>query len=435
MSQTRCTARGIVRRLRPKVLLPLSASVLFVATGTASAAAHKAPTVAPGFTIAKIASAPRGATNCDDLAYLEGHLFMVCQNLTTSFGGGGNSTIVEYADDGSVLTTWSLPGKTDGIAGDPLNRRLILTLNEDGKTRLATLTPSAPAGHELVNYTYSVDPGSHGLTGPLHTGGGTDSVSVDSRGHIYTSASYGVAKTGTAVFKVRLVPPQTSGATGTATLSPTFLADARATSANAGAGNVQLKLVDVDSNAIVPSSSPRFAGQFVIDDQTALDLVFASSIDSGTGLTVLHTSYGLDDLRWATTYGGTLFVVDKGSSPNGISSLYKVTGPFVPGVLYASNDSLGTEVDTVNLTTGKTTPFVRNLLTAKGLVYLDAAGSEPVLSLGGSGAAANSSGSSAPVAASIKRGGDGDGLPITLAVIALVAALGLGALGLTRRSA
>lgn len=416
----------------------LSMGALLLAAPEASAVTPSAPTAPPGFTVTRIAQAPKAASNCDDLAYLDGHLFMVCQNMTTSFGGGGASTVVEYADDGSLIATWSLSGKTDGIAGDPVNHRLIVTLNEDGKSRLATLTPSAPAGRQVINYTYSVDPGSHNLTGPLHTGGGTDSVSVDARGHIYTSASYGTAKTGAAVFKVTLTPPKSAGTAGLASLSPTFLDNATAANGNTGSGTVQLKLTDVDSNAIVPSSSARFAGQFVIDDQTAFDLVFAASIDSGTGLTALHTSYGLDDIRWATTYGGTLFVVDKGASPKGISSLYKVTGPFVPGVPYASNDSLGTEVDTVNLLTGKTTPFVRHLLTAKGLVYLDAAGSEPILTLGGPGATATSSApgpgsASAPVPASIRS--DSDGLPIVLAILALVAALGVGALGLIRRGA
>lgn len=59
---------------------------------------------------------------------------MTCQNTTQSPGGGGNSTIVEYAGDGSVINTRSLPDKADGIGGDPLNHRLIVTLNEDAHT-------------------------------------------------------------------------------------------------------------------------------------------------------------------------------------------------------------------------------------------------------------------------------------------------------------
>jgi hypothetical protein len=224
---------------------------------------------------------------------------MGCQNTAQSGGGGGgNSTIVEYGGDGSVINTWSIPDKADGLAGDPLHHRVIVTLNEDAHSHLVTITPSAPAGQQVANYRYSVDPGSAHLTGPLHTGGGTDAISVDARGHIYLSGSYGVAKTGTAVFKVTLTPPSTAGATGLATLAPTFLDNATAANGNTGSGTDTMKLIDVDSNAFVPYTSPRYGGDFVIDDQTALALVFSSNIDAGTGLTELHTSYGLDDIRW-----------------------------------------------------------------------------------------------------------------------------------------
>jgi hypothetical protein len=429
MSQACPSLRSAVGRRASAALflVALGASVL-IFDSTAAAVSSPAPSVAPGFTIQKLASAPKGATNCDDLAYLDGHLFMTCQNMTQSTGGGGNSAIVEYAVDGSVINTWSVVDKADGIAGDPLNHRVIVTLNEDAKTHLLTITPSAPAAEQVTNYNYSVDPASPTLTGPLHTGGGTDAVSVDSRGHIYLSASYGLAKTGTAVFKVTLTPPATPSGTGAATLSPTFLDNATATNGNTGSGTAPLKLIDVDSNAIVPYTSPRYGGQFVIDDQTALDLVFASNIDAGKGLTVVHTPYGLDDIRWATTGGGTLYVVDKGPSASGVSTLYKVTGPFVAGVAYASSDSIPDQLVTVNVTTGSTTPFVRHLQTAKGLVYLDTSGSEPVLSLGGAGAAA-------PAASFAKASSDGDALPIVLAIVALVLAVSFGGWSLIRRSA
>ncbi len=51
--------------------------------------------------------------------------------------------------------------------------------------------------------------------------------------------------------------------------------------------------------------------------------VFAANIDAGTGLTVLKTPYGLDDIRWATTDGGMLYVVDDGPSSTGASALYQ----------------------------------------------------------------------------------------------------------------
>ena len=83
--------------------------------------------------------------------------------------------------------------------------------------------------------------------------------------------------------------------------------------ATPGSGTVKLALGDVDSGTIVPKSSPRFGGSYVITDQTALELVFANNIFNGTGLTVLKTQFGLDDLLWTTSPGGTLYVVDIGS--------------------------------------------------------------------------------------------------------------------------
>ena len=117
-----------------------------------SAFAASAPSVPPGFTITKIASpSPASASNCDDLAFLEGHLFLGCQNRTLSVGGGGTSTLIEYTQAGAVLNTWPIADKIDGMAGDPLNHRLIITLNEDTRSHLMTLTPSAPAAQQLTH--------------------------------------------------------------------------------------------------------------------------------------------------------------------------------------------------------------------------------------------------------------------------------------------
>jgi hypothetical protein len=303
---------------------------------------------------------------------------MTCQNATLSTGGGGNSTIAEYADDGSLINTWSIADKADGIGADPLNHRVIVTLNEDAKSHLATITPSASSGQQVTNYNYSPGaPGSSATTGALHTGGGTDSVSVDSSGHIYITASHAAGRTGTAVLRVVLTPPARPGGTGTAALSPTFLDNATAANGNTTSGTVKLSLGDVDSGAIVPYTSPLHAGSFVITDQTALLLVFVSNINAGTGLTALKTPFGLDDIRWTTADSGTLYIVDKGAPVTmGASALYKVTGPFVPGVALASNDGVPNQVVTVNLATGALTPFVSNLTLAKGLVYVDPSGAE-----------------------------------------------------------
>jgi hypothetical protein len=231
------------------------------------------------------------------------------------------------------------------------------------------------------------------------------------------------------VFEVVLMAPSSATGTGTAALSPTFLDNATAANGNTGSGTVKLALGDVDSGAIVPQDSPRFAGSYVITDQTALELVFANDIFNGTGLTVLKTPFGLDDLLWATSSGGTLYVVDKGATSVlpavSASALYKVTGPFVKNTVLASNDGVGDQVVTVNLTNGNLTPFVQHLNTSKGLVYVDASGSPTQLTLNGS--------TSSPATAASSKGGSSDTGLIVGIIIAALVVLGAGAYWWTRR--
>lgn len=409
-------------------VVPSLFAVVGIAGLMSSTNAAAKPTVPPGFTITKLAAAPAGATNCDDLAYLGGNLFMGCQNATQSNGGGGNSTLVEVGLNGTVVHTWSIKDKIDGLAADPKSGRLIVTLDEDQHTHLATVTPSAPASQQVVNYAYSPNPDSPSTPAALQTGGGTDNVSVDANGNILITASHAKVRTGTAVFRVSLTPPVSSGGTGTATLSSTFADNATAQKGNGGAGSTTLKLTDVDSGAIVPSDSPRFAGSYVIDDQTALELVFAKNIFSGAGLTVMKTPYGLDDLRWVTQPSGTLYVVDLGAGTPGKSALYKVTGPFAKNTVLASNDSVSDQVGTVNLTTAAVTPFIRGLNVTKGLVYLDPSGTETALTPNGSPKTV------ASVNPKHNSGSSNTGLIIGI-IAAVLVVLGAGGYALRRRAA
>jgi len=437
MPPTRESSKPILlQRDAPPLAAALAGVVLslVLSSGAAFAASAPTPSVPAGFTITKIAApAPASSSNCDDLAFLEGHLFLGCQNKTLSVGGGGNSTLIEYTTAGTVLNTWSIKDKIDGMTADPLNHRVIVSLNEDANTHLATITPSAASGQQVTSYAYSPDPRGASTPSALHTGGGTDQVSVDSAGHILITASHAGTKTGTAVFKVVLTPPSSSTGTGTATLSPTFLDNATAANGNTGSGTVNLALGDVDSGAIVPQSSPRFGGSYVITDQTALEIVFARNIFNGTGLTVLKTPFGLDDLLWATSNGGTLYVVDKG--PTSVlpavsaSALYKVTGPFVKNTVLASNDGVGDQVVTVNLTNGNLTPFVQHLNTTKGLVYVDASGSPTQLPLNGSTSSPTTSSSTG---SSSSADSSNTGLVVAI-VVAALALLGCGAYWLARR--
>src|SRR5258708_15474543 len=142
MPSTRASSKPSFRRRDAPLFAAALAVVLCsfpIFAGSAFAASAPTPSVPAGFAITKIAApAPASASNCDDLAFLEGHLFMGCQNKTLSVGGGGDSTLIEYTTAGAVVNTWSIKDKIDGLAADPLNHRLIASLDEDANTHLVT---------------------------------------------------------------------------------------------------------------------------------------------------------------------------------------------------------------------------------------------------------------------------------------------------------
>jgi hypothetical protein len=421
------------RTVRARRSAPLAFAVLALALGAQVATAQAAPSAPAGFKVTKVADPPKGAANCDDLAFLAGNLFMGCQNKTLSNGGGGNSTLVEYSLAGKILNTWSIKDKIDGLTGDPLKHFVIATLNEDAATHLVTITPSAPAGKQVTYYNYSPDIRGASTPTALRSGGGTDHVVVDTSGNILTNGSHAGTTTGTAVFRVTLKAPSSPTGTGTATLKPTYLDNASAANGNTGKGTVKLALGDVDSGAIVPKSSPRFGGSYVITDQTALELVFANNIFTGKGPTVLKTAFGLDDLLWTSAPHGTLYVVDIGPAqvlPKvSISALYKVTGPFVTNTVIAANDGLGSELVTVNLNNGKLTPFVTGLQRTKGLVYLNPDNTQTQLPLNGASAAK----AAATTATTLESGSSNIALIIASLLVAALAIVGGGGYWYTRR--
>jgi hypothetical protein len=432
--------RRVERARARATVLVAGLAVLVASLVAASAAAAATPSaLAPGFKVAKIAVFPKGVTNCDDIGFLNGNIFVGCQDKTLSSGGGGNSTLVEFTPAGAVVKTWSIKHKIDGLAGDPFKHVVVITLDEDANSLMATVNPTAPAGQQLTYYTYSPDP--RGATTPLalRTGGGTDHVSIDSAGHIFVTGSHAGTITGTAVFQVALSPPSSPTGTGTAALSPTFLDNATAAKANTGTtGTIPLHLGDVDSAAIVPASSPRFGGDFVITDQTALELVFADNIFKGTGLHVLKNTFGLDDLLWTTKPGGTLYLVDFGNPAvlpkTSASALYKVTGPFTQNMVLSSSDGVPDTVMKIDLNTGKLTPFLHHFHTTKGLLYLNPDGTQTLLPLNGASAQPVSSTTKTTSTAPAKKsGGSSNTALIIIIIVVALAVVGGGGYWYTQR--
>jgi hypothetical protein len=308
----------------------------------------------------------------DDIVALGGNLYVGFQNGVGSQGevapsGNLDSTLVEFTPAGSVVKQWDVKGKIDGMGADSATGRVFATVNEDSKSSLYVVSSGT-----VTHYTYTPS--------TLPHMGGTDAVAV-LNGKILISASApgtsGKAKASApAVFAVTL-----NAAAKIAAVAPFFADNATATGVNApNAGKkVTLALADADSNLVVPSGSPQFAGDFMLNSQGDQELIFSSA--SGQNLHVLKIPKPVDDTAWATSASGTLYVTD--SSANTVDA---VTGSFTPGAAYTAvtpcnansaptncpapgypANSLGT----INLTTGALSSVtVIGPLTPKGMVFV-----------------------------------------------------------------
>ncbi|HEY2306093.1 MAG TPA: hypothetical protein VGI05_09455 [Streptosporangiaceae bacterium] len=311
-------------------------------------------------------------TQPDDIVALGGNIYVGFQNGVGSQGeesGSGNldSTLVEITPAGHVVKQWDVTGKIDGMGSDAATGRVFATVNEDSKSSLYVFS-----GGTSTHFTYTQS--------PLPHMGGTDAVAVFN-GKILVSASApgtsgNAPKNAAAVYVVTL-----NASAKTATVAPFFAINASATAVNGtSAGKtVALALTDPDSNLVVPSSSPSFAGDFVLNSQGDLQLIFSNA--SGQTLQVLKISQSVDDLAWATSASGTLYATD--SSADTIDA---VTGPFKPGAAYTAvtpcnaNSAPTTcpappawpvnSLGTINLKTGAVTTVYHGPMTPKGLVFV-----------------------------------------------------------------
>jgi hypothetical protein len=315
-------------------------------------------------------------TQPDDITSLGGKLFVAFQNGVGSMGeptstGNSDGTVVELTTRGAVEAQWDLMGKVDGMTADPAHQQIIVTVNEDGNSSLYTIDLAAGAASPITHYVY--------VDSPLPHGGGTDAVTIDN-GRILVSASAPTVSNGPAVYAVGL-EPHGSG-TGVATVTTIFNDNSRATPANPGAPS-RLALTDPDSNAVVPASSPRFAGDFMLDSQGDQQQVYASHLGaSGQRLSVLALGQSVDDTAWVTDPTGTLFATDAT-----VDSVKAIKGHFRVGTTFASvtpcnaNSAPSTcpgpgyppnYLGSINLVNGQVAPVtVAGLpLEPKGLVFL-----------------------------------------------------------------
>ncbi len=281
--------------------------------------------------------------------------------------GNLDSTLVEFTPAGSVVKQWDVTGKIDGMGADSATGQVIVTVNEDSKSSLYTVS-----GGTVTHYTYTPS--------PLPHLGGTDHVSVYNGKILISASAPGTSgkapASAPAVYAVTL-----NAGAKTATVTPFFADNATATGVNApNAGQkVTLALTDPDSNLVVPSSSPQFAGEFMLNSQGDQELIFSGP--SGQNLQVLKISNPVDDTAWATSASGSLYTTD--STANSVDA---ITGSFTPGTAYTAvtpcnaNNAPSTcpgpgypanSLGTINLKTGAVGKVIVNGPVApKGLIFV-----------------------------------------------------------------
>jgi hypothetical protein len=259
----------------------------------------------------------------DDITALAGGIYVGFQNGVGPQGqasstGNRDSTVVEFDRSGQPIRTWDLAGKCDGLTADPLTGRVIATVNEDAHSSLYLINPGAGA----VHYRYSKS---------LPSKGGTDAISIYHHRVLISASAPGT--TGAA-------PPRPSypavysatfnAATDVVTMTPVFYDESSATIANVGhtkATRVRLALVDADSNEVVPSFAPRFAGDFMLTSQGDQEQIFVSDLGGARqSLTALSLSASVDDTAWPSDRRGSLYASD-----NANNTIYRITGPFTRG--------------------------------------------------------------------------------------------------------
>jgi hypothetical protein len=310
-------------------------------------------------------------TQPDDIVTLGGNLYVGFQNGVGSQGevapsGNLDGTVVEFTPSGSVVKQWDVKGKIDGMGADSATGQVIATVNEDSKSSLYTIS-----GGTVTHYTYTPS--------TLPSMGGTDAVAVDNGKMLISASAPGTSgkapASAPAVYAVTL----NTGAM-TASVAPFFADNASATGVNGSntGKKVALALTDPDSNGIVPSSSPDFAGDFVLNSQGDEELIFSDA--SGQNLQVLKISNSVDDIAWATSASGSLYTTD--SSADTVDA---ITGPFTPGTVYTAvtpcnaNSAPSTcpgpgypanSLGTINLKTGAIGNISIGGVTPKGMIFV-----------------------------------------------------------------
>lgn len=281
----------------------------------------------------------------DSIAQSRDSIWVSYTNGADSTGKSGSSVVVQYDFAGKLVNQYVIAGYVDGLKYDTERDLIWVLQNQDGNSSLMVLD------HKGVSSTlaYATQSGTRGYD---------DVVFVD--GAIFMSYTNPSAATDPTILYMNSVGPVTftpilaMGATGTNLATQQT---GQATSQN-----------DPDSLKATPFGGLMLTsgddGQviFVHDIGRPTPAVsFLNIVDPGTSKNVS----GLDDVVFATTPQGSLYVADTGNN-----QVLKVDiSGLQPMSLIAAAGSMNAVV-TVDMKTGNATALIPNLKAPHGLVFV-----------------------------------------------------------------
>jgi hypothetical protein len=338
----------------------ICALLLGLLTPVPAAAQTPPPVATPPYTVSVFAQNPQGVSQPDSIVLWHDHVIVGFSNGVAKDGTDGkSSTIVEFALDGTVKRTFSVPGHNDGLR--VVDDDDVWSLqNEDANPNLVVIELST--GKSKL---YKFPPTPHG--------GGYDDIVVKS-GNVFLSASnpMNLNAQGVNTFPA-LVRATLAG--DHVVLDPVLNGNAEVTDVATGKP-VTLNLLDPDSMSVDPR------GNIVLDSQADSELIFIrhpftkqqtvgrlALSSSVTG--PMNATITVDDTAFAPRSKCFLLLTDVSGG-----LIYRIDSPtfgFEPGTAYSTSDTLGL-LGTLNLDNGFITPIVTGFGSARGLLFVAADG-------------------------------------------------------------
>jgi hypothetical protein len=231
---------------------PVFALATFLMTSGTAAVPVFGQTATPPYLLTVFAKAPSGLSAPDSVAVFRDHVFVGYGDGHAPDGSDGlNSQVVDYAMDGTVVHTYTVPGHNDGLKVDPVTHLVWALQNEDLNPNLVIINTET---HQQREYTF----------GPTPHGGGYDDM-VFRACKVYISASNPAnnPNAGPAIVSARLEGNLVA-------VEPVLAGAASAIDLPTGA-TVQLNLQDPDSMTLDPF------GNLVLDSQADQEIIFVSN--------------------------------------------------------------------------------------------------------------------------------------------------------------